>query len=74
MRKVNYHEMERFKGTKLHSTWLNDDTVTVDYVCSDLDDELIITAVWYKGIDVQNIINDTDFERLIEEINKFENE
>lgn len=66
--------MKRFKGIKLHSTWLNDDTVTVDYVCSDLDDELIVTAVWYNGIDVQNIVNDADFERLIEEINKFENE
>lgn len=66
--------MKRFKGTKLHSTWLNDDTVTVDYVCSDLDDELIITAVWYNGIDIQNIVNDADFERLIEEINRVENE
>ena len=40
--------MNRFKGVKLHNTWLNDDTVTVDYVCSVLDDELIITAVWYN--------------------------
>lgn len=66
--------MKRFKGTKLHSTWLNDDTVTVNYSWSGLDDELIITTVWYKGVDVQNIINDADFEKLIEEINKFENE
>jgi len=66
--------MKRFKGIATHSTWLNDDTVTVDYICSDLDDDLIITAVWYNGIDVQNIVNDADFERLIEEINKFENE
>ena len=66
--------MNRFKGTKLHSTWLNDDTVTVEYSWSDLDDELIITAVWYNGIDVQNIVNDADFEKLIEEINRVENE
>ena len=66
--------MSRFKGTKLHSTWLNDDTVTVVYVCSDLDDDLIITKVWYNGIDVQNIVNDADLERLIEEINRVENE
>lgn len=66
--------MKRFKGIATHSTWLNDDTVTVDYVCSDLDDELIITAVWYCGIDVQKLVNDADFERLIEEINNLENE
>ena len=66
--------MKRFKGVKLHNTWLNDDTVTVVYVCSDLDDDLIITKVWYNGIDVQNIVNDADFERLIEEINRVENE
>lgn len=66
--------MDRFKGNKLHSTWLNDDTVSIDYVCSDLDDEYIITAVWYNGVDVQNIINDADFERLVEEVNRFENE
>lgn len=67
--------MNRFKGTKTYTTWLNDDKVSVDYVCSNLeDDEYIITAVWYNGVDVQNIINEEDFNNLEEEVNKFEND
>lgn len=66
--------MNRFKGTKSHSTWLNDDTVSVEYVCGDLDDEYIITAVWYNGVDIQKLINDADFNKLEEEVYKFENE
>ena len=66
--------MNRFKGTKTYTTWLNDDKVSVDYVCSNLDDEYIITAVWYNGVDVQNIINEGDFNNLEEEVNKFEND
>lgn len=65
----------RFKGTKTYTTWLNDDKVSVDYVCSNLEDnEYIITAVWYNGVDVQNIINEEDFNNLEEEVNKFEND
>ena len=65
----------RFKGTKTYTTWLKDDKVSVDYVCSNLEDnEYIITAVWYNGVDVQNIINEEDFNNLEEEVNKFEND
>jgi len=67
--------MNRFKGTKTYTTWLNDDKVSVDYVCSNLeDDEYMITDVWNNGVYVQNINNAEDSYKLEEEVNRFEND